>query len=157
KSWRFAAVQFFFTGGAARHYLIAHQTKAYRRPRATLPPATFAGMMKPGSLDLRNPRHVRDLERALLKIDPAAFPGPADGGWRRGKILGGGIGPGGPGLVPRGRSHSHAPSRPSPRTSARHSPAHSPPPPSRIITIDPTSFKGISIDLCFVVDTSSVS
>jgi DNA invertase Pin-like site-specific DNA recombinase len=69
-SWRFVAVQFFFTGGATRHYLIAHQTAGYRRPGQTPEPLSFAEAGLP-DLDLRKPEDVAKVEKLLGRLDVA--------------------------------------------------------------------------------------
>lgn len=65
KSWRAVAVQFVFTGGAERHYIILQQLAAYRRP-GSWDVKHFAGAGIPGA-DLRDPAAAAKLERVLVK------------------------------------------------------------------------------------------
>jgi hypothetical protein len=68
KSWRLCAVQLFFSGGARRDYLIAHQTAAYRRPGGWWA-RSLASVVKPGELDLRKRDHAKRLEKALSEVE----------------------------------------------------------------------------------------
>jgi DNA invertase Pin-like site-specific DNA recombinase len=67
-SWLIAAVQFFFIGGAVRHYLIVYQAAGYNRPRGKWV-RSMEEVIPPGELDLREPRHVEDLVAELAKRD----------------------------------------------------------------------------------------
>lgn len=64
-SWRYTAVQFFFTGGATRHFLIAHQTAGFRRTGSSAV-SSFAAAGLP-ALDLRKPADAKRLEAAILR------------------------------------------------------------------------------------------
>jgi DNA invertase Pin-like site-specific DNA recombinase len=71
-SWRLAAVQIRFAGGAHRDYIIAHRRVAagatWRRPEQT-EVRSFAEESGPHSLDLRKPSHAAKLARTLKKLD----------------------------------------------------------------------------------------
>jgi DNA invertase Pin-like site-specific DNA recombinase len=76
KSWRFAALQFHFTGGTTRHYLVAYQPAANGRPGATWG-KSFADAGVPGDLDLRDKKDAAELEAALTKLDLQTLTKPA--------------------------------------------------------------------------------
>jgi DNA invertase Pin-like site-specific DNA recombinase len=81
-SWRVAAAQVYFAGGAHRDYLIlrrpAHGGGTCPAPRRaeTLLVRSFAsaGVAAEGELDLRKPAHARRLERVLLSLDLSQMP-----------------------------------------------------------------------------------
>jgi DNA invertase Pin-like site-specific DNA recombinase len=74
---RLAAVQVWFTGGEkSRDYLIYHRslrTNGGKRRPALWWARSLASVVKPGNLDLRNPDHARQLEKALNAVDPATL------------------------------------------------------------------------------------
>jgi len=70
-SWRLVAVQFYFTGGSTRSYLIAHQTAGFRRAGGMSPPLSFADAGLP-SIDLHKTADVKKVERLLLRLELTA-------------------------------------------------------------------------------------
>jgi DNA invertase Pin-like site-specific DNA recombinase len=64
-AWRHTVVQFVFSGGATRHYLISHRPAANRRT-ATTAAASFAAAGIP-SADLRDPKQAARLEGLIRK------------------------------------------------------------------------------------------
>jgi DNA invertase Pin-like site-specific DNA recombinase len=69
-SWTLAAVQFFFVGGATRHYLVATQYAGFNRPGGwCCPPSPYDAVHDPAELDLRRPDHARLLESRLAAMD----------------------------------------------------------------------------------------
>jgi DNA invertase Pin-like site-specific DNA recombinase len=77
-SWRVAAVQVWFTGGARRDYLIVHRAATGgavgERPSRWWA-RSLADVAAPGELDLRRPEHARRLEKALAGVDLAGLDG----------------------------------------------------------------------------------
>jgi DNA invertase Pin-like site-specific DNA recombinase len=71
-SYRFCAVQVFFTGGARRDYLIIHQTAGFRRKGGWWA-RSLADVIKRGDLDLRKPGDVKYMEAGLLGLDVEAL------------------------------------------------------------------------------------
>jgi DNA invertase Pin-like site-specific DNA recombinase len=72
RSWQYCAVQFVFTGGGRRDYLIVNQSAAYRRPGGWWA-RSLASVAAPGDLDLRNPEHAARLEEVLASLDSKAL------------------------------------------------------------------------------------
>jgi hypothetical protein len=62
-----AAVQFFFAGGAVRHYLIVYQAAGRNRPRGWWS-RSLAEAALPDTFDLRKREHVMDLQAALMEL-----------------------------------------------------------------------------------------
>src|SRR5262249_29436107 len=72
---RLAAVQLHFREGGRRQYLLYSrplQAPGGRRIEAAADGRSFAAAGAPGSLDLRDPDHVRRLEAWLLRLDLSA-------------------------------------------------------------------------------------
>jgi hypothetical protein len=70
-SWRLAAVQVWFTGGAHRDYLILRRAAtggAVGDRPAQWWARSFADVAAPGDLDLRRPADARRLERVLAAV-----------------------------------------------------------------------------------------
>jgi DNA invertase Pin-like site-specific DNA recombinase len=67
-AWQLCTVQFFFTGGARRDYLIAYRPAANQRP-ALFPEPRSLSPEHATDLDLRDPAHVARLEKALLAVE----------------------------------------------------------------------------------------
>jgi DNA invertase Pin-like site-specific DNA recombinase len=67
-SWQLVAVQFHFTGGARRDYLIRRQAAGFRRPGGWKAKA-LADAGDLGPLDLRDRKDVQRLEKLLNAID----------------------------------------------------------------------------------------
>jgi DNA invertase Pin-like site-specific DNA recombinase len=71
-SWRLAAVQVWFTGGARRDYLILHRAgtggAVGERP-ARWWARSLAGVAEPGDLDLRKRKDAKQLEKALGGVE----------------------------------------------------------------------------------------
>jgi DNA invertase Pin-like site-specific DNA recombinase len=67
-AWAMCAVQFFFTGGARRDYLIAYRPAANQRP-ALFPEPRSLSPEHATDLDLRDPAHVARLEKALAAVE----------------------------------------------------------------------------------------
>jgi DNA invertase Pin-like site-specific DNA recombinase len=65
---QFCVVQFYFTGGAHRDFLIVNQLAAFRRPGRWWA-RSFADVPKPGNLDLRRPEHAKRLEKVLATMN----------------------------------------------------------------------------------------
>jgi DNA invertase Pin-like site-specific DNA recombinase len=64
-----AAVQFFFVGGAVRHYLIGYRYAGNNRPqRWWLTDPTRDDLYDPADLDLRKPDHAARLEKKLAAV-----------------------------------------------------------------------------------------
>jgi hypothetical protein len=72
RSYQLCAVQFFFTGGGRRDYLITYQPAAYRRP-GVVRPLSLASVVKAGDLDLRQRADAAALERLLNTVDLEAL------------------------------------------------------------------------------------
>lgn len=68
KSWRFALVQFTFTGGKRRNWIVVHQTAANRRPGGWFT-KTFVELQIEESLSLANPKHVQAVEKTINALD----------------------------------------------------------------------------------------
>jgi hypothetical protein len=65
-AWRCVAVQFVFTGGAIRSYLICHRTAGNQRSALTSV-ASFADAHLPSDANLRTPAAAAKLEKLLVK------------------------------------------------------------------------------------------
>jgi DNA invertase Pin-like site-specific DNA recombinase len=65
---RLCTVQFFFTGGVQRSYLILHRTAGFRRTSVWWC-RSFASVVQSGDFDMRDRSHATRLERVLLKFD----------------------------------------------------------------------------------------
>jgi DNA invertase Pin-like site-specific DNA recombinase len=68
RSYRFCAVQVFFTGGATRHYLILSQTAGCNR-KGDAWAESLAAVADPADLDLRRREDARELEALLAGLD----------------------------------------------------------------------------------------
>jgi DNA invertase Pin-like site-specific DNA recombinase len=68
-SFQLLAAQVYFEGGARRDYLLVYQTTANRWPGGWW----RESLREAGAIDLRQPRHVRALERFLLGVDLGRF------------------------------------------------------------------------------------
>jgi hypothetical protein len=69
-SFRYAAVQFFFTGGGQRSFLIVHQTAGFRRKGGwTARSLTAAEDPAVAALDLRKRKEARALAEVLAEMD----------------------------------------------------------------------------------------
>jgi hypothetical protein len=65
-----ACAQFFFSGGAVRHYFVAYQSAGYNRPRRWwYPPSLRDEIADPAELDLRRRDHAAQLESWLSAED----------------------------------------------------------------------------------------
>ena len=69
-SWLMVAVQFFFAGGAARHYLVAYRP-ACRGRAGRWYARSLADIADPAELDLRRREDAAALEAELLEMDLA--------------------------------------------------------------------------------------
>jgi DNA invertase Pin-like site-specific DNA recombinase len=69
---RACVVQFFFVGGGRRDYLIVHQTAGNLR-KERWSARSLADVADQGAFDLRKPKDVRDLEKALQRLDLEAL------------------------------------------------------------------------------------
>jgi len=69
QSWTIAAVQFFFTGGAVRHYLVVYRPAVRLRPGSWhCPPSPYDAAHDPAQLDLRRRDHAERLEKVLATL-----------------------------------------------------------------------------------------
>jgi DNA invertase Pin-like site-specific DNA recombinase len=65
-----ACVQFFFIGGAVRHFIVVYQSAGYNRPRRWwYPPSLRDEIADPADLDLRRHVHAVALEEELAAMD----------------------------------------------------------------------------------------
>jgi hypothetical protein len=67
-SWILVTVQFFFVGGATRHYLLAYQSAGHNR-KGGYWCRSLADVYDPRELDLRRREHAEALEAELLELD----------------------------------------------------------------------------------------
>ncbi len=69
-AWRYLSIQFVFTGGAVRQYLLVYRPAANQRKVLAGGRSFAAAGIEPGAYDIRNPKHAAALEKVVMKIDP---------------------------------------------------------------------------------------
>jgi DNA invertase Pin-like site-specific DNA recombinase len=74
-SWGLCAVQFHFTGGATRSYLIVHQAAAFGRPGGWSVHSFADAALPAEAFDLRRPAHAAKLARLLETVSPEDLAG----------------------------------------------------------------------------------